>query len=221
MNKKPKSKPLYPYTLQPVALDLTESEFVAAQLALFDKTAQDHSLKTLRTKEWVVLGVIITLAVLGLIFVSGYSTIVFWVMLVGVIIYLLLRTLGLKWYMRKEYEKQVAQTPMPQEMTNIRLGVQSHGLIMSLPTNTKSPQQIRGMQIKSFGTQQAIISWEAVSSWDETDEFLFIMFEIKGQKGSQIIPKRLQNNALPINTIKDHLSKITAKGLRIQDTATL
>lgn len=213
MSKKLKSKALYPYTLQPVALNLTEAEFYAAQLALFDKTAQNHSLKTLRTKEWVVLGIIVALAVLGLTFVSEYSTILFWTMLVGVVIYLLLRTLGLKWYMQKEYEKQVAQTSMPKEMKEMKLGVQSHGLIMSLPTNY---QQMRGVQTSSFATQQAIIPWQAVSSWDETDDFLFIIFEIKGQKGSQIIPKRLQNNALPIDTIKDHLLKTTAKGL---DTA--
>lgn len=206
-------KPLYPYTLQPVALNLTSDEFKAAQLTLFHKTTQNHSLTSLKPKEWGILGVIILLAVVGLIMVSGYSTILFWLMLIGVAIYLVLRTLGLNWYMQKEYEKQVASTPMPSEMHGLKIGVQAHGLIMTLPNQT--PIQLpKGMVAKSAPTQQAVMPWTAVQSWDETDEFLFIMFEIKGQRGSQIIPKRA---GLPIDTIKNHLSQITTKGLALDE----
>lgn len=213
--KTPTKKPLYPYTLQPIALNLSDNEFKAAQLALFQKTAQNHSLTSLKPKEWGILGVITVLAVVGLVMVSGYSTILFWLMLIGVAIYLVLRTLGLNWYMQKEYEKQVASTPMPSEMHGLKIGVQAHGLIMTLPNQT--PIQLpKGMVAKSAPTQQAVIPWTAVQSWDETDEFLFIMFEIKGQKGSQIIPKRA---GLPIDTIKNHLSQITAKGLPFDDMA--
>ena len=61
--------------------------------------------------------------------------------------------------------------------------------------------------------QSAVIPWNTVSSWDETDEYVFMMFEMRGQKGSQIIPKRLENNGLPIKTIVKHLSEVKPKGL--------
>ncbi len=210
--KKSAKKPLYPYTLQPVALNLSSDEFKTAQLALFQKTAQNHNLTSVKPKEWGILGVIVLLAVVGLIFVSGYSTILFWLMLIGVAIYLALRTLGLNWYMKKEYEKQVAGSEMPSEMQGLKIGVQAHGLIMTLPHQT--PVQLpKGMVAKSAPTQQAVIPWTAVHSWDETDDFLFILFDTQGQRGSQIIPKRV---ALPIDTIKEHLGKITAKGLKVE-----
>lgn len=40
-----------------------------------------------------------------------------------------------------------------------------------------------------------------------------MMFEMRGQKGSQIIPKRLEDNGLPIKTIVKHLSEVKPKGL--------
>lgn len=209
------SKALYPYTLKPIALNMTDDEFHAAQLALFEKGASNFTLKSIRLKEWLVLGVMTVLAILGLIFVQGYSTILFWVMLVLVALYLVARTLGLKWYMRHEYDKQVANTQMPKEMADIRLGVQSHGLIMNIPapTGMTSNPTMRGMQMHSTPMQSAVIPWSAVSSWDETADYVFMMFELKGQKGSQIIPKRLQNHGLPIQTITKHLSSIKPKGL--------
>lgn len=214
-------KALYPYTLQPVALDMSDAEFRAAQLALFNQTAQNYNLKSLKKKEWLILGVVTLLAVLGLIFVRGYSTILFWLMLVGVVVYLLARTLGLKWYMQKEYEKQVTSTKIPEELSGMKLGVQPHGLIMSLPmANAPAmPAQMRGMTMRTAPTQQAVIPWDAVTSWDETDEFIFMMFDFKGQKGSQIIPKRLKNSQLPIETITKHLGEVTPKGLKVDAAA--
>lgn len=206
---------LYPYTLKPVALNMDESEFRAAQLALFEKGASNFTLQSIKPKEWIVMAIVVAAAIAGLVFVSGYSTIIFWLMLVLVGLYILARTLGLKWYMRREYDKQVGQTKMPEEMKGIQIGVQSHGLVMAIPTpaSIMSSPQMRGMQMKANPTQSAVISWNTVTSWDETDEFLFLMFEMKGQKGSQIIPKRLEQQGLPINTIKKHLSEIKAKGL--------
>ena len=72
---------LYPYTLQPVDLNLTEDEFRQAQLQLFD--ANNQTLTKITPKTWAILAVIVVLAILGLIFVHGYSTIIFWLMLVG------------------------------------------------------------------------------------------------------------------------------------------
>lgn len=206
---------LYPYTLKPVALNMDESEFHAAQLALFEKGASNFTLQSIKPKEWIVMAIVVAAAIAGLAFVSGYSTIIFWIMLVLVGLYLLARTLGLKWYMRREYDKQVGQTKMPEEMKGIQIGVQSHGLVMAIPApaSIMSSPQMRGMQMKANPTQSAVINWNTVTSWDETDEFLFLMFEMKGQKGSQIIPKRLEQHGLPINTIKKHLSEIKAKGL--------
>ncbi|TWV83932.1 YcxB family protein [Moraxella sp. VT-16-12] len=215
MSQKPKQA-LYPYTLQPVALDMSDAEFRNAQLALFEKSVQAVSLKSVRTKEWIILGITVALAVLGLIFVNGYSTIIFWIMLVGVVIYLLLRTLGMQWYMRREFDKQVSEINIPDEMYALKLGVQKHGLIMTIPAKSDILQnpQMRGMTMRSAPTQQGVLNWSAVTQWDETDDFVFIMFEMQGQKGSQIIPKRLNNKGLPINTIIKHLQEITPKGLK-------
>lgn len=61
---------------------------------------------------------------------------------------------------------------------------------------------------------RTLLCWKLVTQWDETNEFVFIMFEMNGQKGSQIIPKRLNAKDLPIQTIIKHLSEVTPKGLK-------
>ena len=208
---------LYPYTLQPVPLDLTEAEFRQAQFELFSQSTQSFGLKSLKTKEWVVIAIATVLAIAGLVFVSGYSTIIFWLMLIGVIAYLLIRTLGFKWYVQKEFEKQVAQQEMPDEMRELKLGVQKHGLIMAMPAPNAGmlPKAQRGMQMRAGATQQAVIPWSAVKSWDETDDYIFMMFEMKGQQGSQIIPKRLAVNKFPIDSVRNHLQEVVPiRGLR-------
>lgn len=192
-------KGLYPYTLKPIALNLTDQEFQNAQLALFKQSTQPQTLRSLTPKEWVILALITGAAIIGLILVSGYSTVLFWLMLIGVGIYLLLRTLGMNWYIKQEYQKQVAATAMPKELDGMAVSVQPHGLILTLPSQKNA-------------TQQALIRWEQVTAWEETADFLFIMFCVDNQNGSQIIPKRLANNKLPLDTIKDHLST-TPKGL--------
>lgn len=212
---KNKKEGLYPYTLQPIALDMSDAEFKQAQLALFEKGANSYSLKSLRTKEWVILALISVVAVAGIVMLSGYSKVFFWLLLVGVALYLVVRTLGLKWYVKREFDKQIAELKIPDEMYKMKLGVQSHGIIMAIPANTELMQspQLRGMTMRSAPLQQGVIPWSAVSSWDETDDFVFVMFEMQGQKGSQIIPKRLQSKGLPINTITKHLGEVKTKGL--------
>lgn len=209
------SKALYPYTLKPVALNMTKDEFQNAQLALFEKSTNNFTLSSIRTKEWFIIALVVLAAIAGLIFVTGYSTIIFWVMLILTALYLVVRTAGLKWYVRREYEKQANAVKMPDEMAKIQLGVQAHGIVMSMPTQTNlfDNPQMRGMQMRSTPLQSAVIPWTAVSSWDETDGYIFVMFDMKGQKGSQIIPKRLQDNGLPIKTIIKHLSEVKSKGL--------
>lgn len=208
---------LYPYTLQPVPLNLSEAEFQQAQFELFSQSSQSFGLASIKMKEWIIMAVVVVLAIAGLVFVSGYSTIIFWIMLVAVVIYLLIRTLGFKWYVKKEFEKQVAEQEMPEEMRNIKLGVQKHGLIMAMPAPDMGmqPKANRGMQMRAGAVQQAVIPWSAVKSWDETDDFIFMLFEMKGQQGSQIIPKRLQMQKFPIDSVRNHLQEVVPiRGLR-------
>lgn len=208
---------LYPYTLQPVALNLTEAEFHQAQYELFASASPSFGLSSIKMKEWIIMAVVVILAIAGLVFLTGYSTIIFWLMLAAVVIYLLVRTLGFKWYVKKEFEKQVADQEMPDEMRQMKLGVQKHGLVMAMPVNQPdmfNSNQMRGMQMRAGSTQQAVIPWSAVKSWDETDDYIFMMFEMKGQQGSQIVPKRLQAQKFPIDTVRQHLLEvIPAKGL--------
>ncbi|ALF60283.1 YcxB family protein [Psychrobacter urativorans] len=202
---------LYPYTLQPVALNLTEAEFQQAQYELFTNAQPSFGLKSLKKKEWIIIGIGVVLAVSGLMFVTGYSTIIFWMMLVAIVIYLLVRTLGFKWYVKKEFEKQVAAQEMPDEMRQMKLGVQKHGLVMAMPVNQTdmfNNNQMRGMQMRAGSMQQAVIPWSAIKSWDETDDYIFMMFEVKGQQGSQIVPKRLQAQKFPIDTVRQHLQEV-------------
>ena len=212
---------LYPYTLQPVALNLTEAEFHQAQYELFSSASPSFGLSSIKLKEWIIMAVAVVLAVAGLVFLTGYSTIIFWLMLAAVVIYLLVRTLGFKWYVKREFEKQVAEQEMPDEMRQMKLGVQKHGLVMAVPVNQPdmfNSNQMRGMQMRAGSTQQAVIPWSAVKSWDETDDYIFMMFEMKGQQGSQIIPKRLQAQKFPIDTVRKHLLEVVAvKGLNTEN----
>ena len=211
---------LYPYTLQPVALNLTEAEFHQAQYELFSSASPSFGLSSIKLKEWIIMAVAVVLAVAGLVFLTGYSTIIFWLMLAAVVIYLLVRTLGFKWYVKREFEKQVAEQEMPDEMRQMKLGVQKHGIVMAVPVNQSdmlNSNKMRGMQMRAGSTQQAVIPWSAVKSWDETDDYIFMMFEMKGQQGSQIIPKRLQAQKFPIDTVRKHLLEVVAvKGLNTE-----
>ena len=201
---------LYPYTLQPVALNLTEDEFQQAQFELFEQSNPPYTLKSLKTKEWIVIAIVVALAIAGLVFVSGYSTLIFWLMLILVVVYLLVRTIGLRWYVKQEFQKQMAEQQMPEEMKALKLGVQQHGLVMSMPAPAAAMQSkaMRGVQMRSSSQQQAVVPWEAIKSWEETDDYIFMLFEIKGQQGSQIIPKRLQEQKFPIDSVRKHLLEV-------------
>ena len=212
---------LYPYTLQPVEVNLTEAEFHQAQFELFEQTNPSFGLKNIKTKEWIVMAIAVIIAIAGLIYVKGYSTFIFYLMLVLVVVYILIRTVGMKWYVKREFEKQMAEQEMPEEMKQLKLGVQKHGLIMAMPAPNAGLQQtnkaMRGMQMRSAATQQAVIPWTAVKSWDETDDYIFMLFEMQGQQGSQIIPKRLQGQKFPIDSVRNHLQEVVPiRGLQPQ-----
>lgn len=204
---------LYPYTLQPIDLNLSEDEFRQAQLQLFESNNQ--SLAKISTKTWMIVAAVVVLAIVGLVFVSGYSTIIFWLMLIGVVIFLLARTYGLKWYVKQEFEKQMAQQSMPPEMQQLKLGIQQHGLVMSMPA-TQMPVAPRGFNqplVRGSAMQQAIIKWDNVTNWQETPDYIFMMFDVKNpktgesQQGSQIVPKRLASQKFPIETLRHHLQE--------------
>lgn len=205
---------LYPYTLQPIELGMTEAEFRQAQMQLFDRNNQ--TLIKINTKTWLIVGVVVALAVAGLIFLQGYSTIIFWLMLVGVILFLLARTIGLKWYVKREFEKQMASQTMPDEIKSLKLGIQKHGLIMSMPANNLPQMNKRGFNqplMRGTPMQQAVIKWDSVKSWQETPDYIVVMFEVQNpqtgeiQQGSQIIPKRLTNQKFPLETLRHHLQE--------------
>ena len=211
---------LYPYTLQPVDINLTEEEFQQAQFELFEQTNPSFGLKNIKVKEWIIMAIVVAVSIAGLVYVKGYSTFLFYLMLVLVVVYLLVRTLGMKWYVKREFEKQMAEQQMPDEMKQLKLGVQKHGLIMAMPAPNAGLQPnkaMRGMQMRGSATQQAVIPWTAVKSWEETDDYIFMLFEVQGQQGSQIIPKRLQNQKFPIDTVRTHLQEVVPiRGLQPQ-----
>ncbi|WP_019520899.1 YcxB family protein [Faucicola boevrei] len=212
---------LYPYTLQPVDLNLTDAEFRQAQTQLFDSNNQQ--LTRISTKTWVIVGIISAIALAGIIFLQGYSTIIFWLMLVGVVIYLLARTYGLKWYVKQEFDKQISGQSMPEEMKTMKIGIQQHGLVMTMPmTNVpKMPKGYNSPLVRGGQMQQAIIKWENISNWQETADFIVMMFNVEGQQGSQIIPKRLEKQKFPIGTLRNHLQEhVGIQGFDLKDKAT-
>ncbi len=219
MTTKPSA--IYPYTLQTIAVNMSNSEFKQAQIALFEQSAKNYGVANIKSKEWIILAIVAILGLAGLFYVDGYSTALFWVMIVGVILYLFARTAGMKWYMKREFEKQMAEADMPEEMADIKLGVQKNGLVMNMPNpNAGNMRQKKGkgkkhmqMQMKNPANRQAVIPWSAVTSWDETEEFMFVMFDIQGNKGSQIIPKRMQNKKFPLDTLRKHLTEVKEKGI--------
>lgn len=212
---------LYPYTLQPIELNLSESEFRQAQRQIFDKNNQQ--LVQISTKSWVIMAIIVVLAIMGLIFLQGYSTIIFWLMLIGVAIFLLARTYGLKWYVKQEFEKQMANQTLPEEMKTMKVGIQQHGLVISLPVQhtAQLPRGFNQPLMRGVAQQQTVIKWQDVKNWQETDDFIMMIFEIKGQQGSQIIPKRIAKQKFPIETLRHHLqSEVGLQGFDLNDKPT-
>ena len=83
---------------------------------------------------------------------------------------------------------------MPPEMQQIKAGVQQHGVVMSMPA-PNMPAMPRGYNqplVRSSGMQQTVIKWDSVTNWQETPDYIFMMFDVKksktgeSQQGSQI-----------------------------------
>ncbi|HEY4713765.1 MAG TPA: hypothetical protein VIH30_05950, partial [Aquirhabdus sp.] len=109
----------YGYTLQPIPYELSAAEQQEAQFDLWKKGNQ------ISTKLWSILAVICLAALAGIFFLKGYSTVLFYVVLVFVGIFLLIRFFGLAWYVKREIAKHPTQT-----IKGVKIGVQPQGLIM-------------------------------------------------------------------------------------------
>ena len=176
------AKNLYAYTLQPVPYEVTEAEQRNAQLMIWRSTNK------IGTKAWAIMGVITALSLLGLIFIKNYSTVIFWVLLACVAIYLLVRRFGLEWYVKRKMNEFPVQ-----EIKGIKLGVQPHGIVM---------RQQMGMQ-EGVGT----IGWKDIYEWYNTPDFLLVNFKVKGQQGAYILPSRMNSKNFSFETVRKHLKE--------------
>ena len=176
------AKNLYAYTLQPVPYEVSEEEQRHAQLMIWRSTNK------IGMKSWAIMGVLVAIAVLGLIFIRNYSTIIFWVLLACVIIYFVARKFGLEWYVKRKMKEFPVQ-----EIKDIKLGVQPHGIVM---------RQKMGMQ-EGVGT----IGWKEIYEWYNTPEFLLVNFKVKGQQGAYILPKKMDTKNFSFETIRKHLNE--------------
>ncbi len=63
--------------------------------------------------------------ILGILLLKNYSTVFCWVAIVCVVLYYLIRTFGLEWYVKRKMNEFPVQ-----EIKGVRLGVQPHGIVM-------------------------------------------------------------------------------------------
>lgn len=170
----------YGYTLQPIPYELSAAEQQEAQ---FDLWKKDNKISP---KLGAILTMIAAAAIAGIVFLHGYSTTIFWVILVIVALFLAVKIFGFAWYVKREIQKQPAQ-----DIKGIKIGVQPQGLIM----------------IQKMGMQEgrAMTEWKQVTNWKETDKYLFVTAAVKGQTNSLILPKRLTAQKFPFETVRKHL----------------
>ena len=68
--------------------------------------------------------------------------------------------------------------------------------------------------IRQSALQQATIKWSQISHWQETPDYIFLVFSANSQQGSQIVPKRMTQQKFPIDTLRHHLQEhIGVQGL--------
>lgn len=176
------AKNLYAYTLQPVTYEVTEAEQRHAQLMIWRSTNK------IGTKAWAIMGAIAALSILGLIFIKNYSTVIFWVLLACVAVYLLVRKFGLEWYVKRKMNEFPVQ-----EIKGIKLGVQPSGIVM---------RQKMGLQ-EGVGS----IGWKDIYEWYNTPDFMLVNFKVKGQQGAYILPKRMDSKNFSFETVRKHLNE--------------
>ena len=184
----------YPYTMQPVPYELSVAEQHEAQLSLW--RAGNH----IPRKVWIMVALVALAGVAGIYWFKGYSTIFFWLLLIGAIIYISVRIFAIEWYVKRQIAKQALEP-----LSGIKIGVQPQGLVMvqKIPTNFKAP---KGMAMPPAGQEaRGVIGWKEFTEWRETEQYLYLFYKVKGQQGTQIIPKRMAAQKFPIDTIRKHL----------------
>ena len=184
------AKTLYAYTLQPVPYEVSEQEQRQAQLMIWRGTNK------FSRKAWLIMIalVVLSLVTAGLIkYYSTYSTAICWVVIIGVVLFYLIKKFGLEWYVKRKMNEFPVQ-----EIKGIRLGVQPHGIVM---------RQKMGLQ---EGT--ATIGWKDISEWYNTPDFILVNFKVKTpkgevQQGAYILPKRMDSKNFSFNTVRKHLKE--------------
>ena len=184
------TKTLYAYTLQPVPYEVSEQEQRQAQLMIWRGTNK------FSRKAWLIMIALVVLSLItaGLIkYYSTYSTAICWVVIIGVVLFYLIRKFGLEWYVKRKMNEFPVQ-----EIKGIRLGVQPHGIVM---------RQKMGLQ---EGT--ATIGWKDIYEWYNTPDFILVNFKVKTpkgevQQGAYILPKRMDSKNFSFNTVRKHLKE--------------
>ena len=184
------TKTLYAYTLQPVPYEVSEQEQRQAQLMIWRGTNK------FSRKAWLIMIalVVLSLVTAGLIkYYSTYSTAICWVVIIGVVLFYLIKKFGLEWYVKRKMNEFPVQ-----EIKGIRLGVQPHGIVM---------RQKMGLQ---EGT--ATIGWKDIYEWYNTPDFILVNFKVKTpkgevQQGAYILPKRMDSKNFSFNTVRKHLNE--------------
>ena len=177
------AKTLYAYTLQPVPYEVSEQEQRQAQLMIWRGTNK------FSRKAWLIMIalVVLSLVTAGLIkYYSTYSTAICWVVIIGVVLFYLIKKFGLEWYVKRKMNEFPVQ-----EIKGIRLGVQPHGIVM---------RQKMGLQ---EGT--ATIGWKDIYEWYDTPNFMLVNFKVKEQQGAYILPKRMDSKNFAFSTVRKHL----------------
>ena len=184
------AKTLYAYTLQPVPYEVSEQEQRQAQLMIWRGTNK------FSRKAWLIMIALVVLSLItaGLIkYYSTYSTAICWVVIIGVVLFYLIKKFGLEWYVKRTMN----EFPVL-EIKGIRLGVQPHGIVM---------RQKMGLQ---EGT--ATIGWKDIYEWYNTPDFILVNFKVKTpkgevQQGAYILPKRMDSKNFSFNTVRKHLKE--------------
>ena len=184
------AKTLYAYTLQPVPYEVSEQEQRQAQLMIWRGTNK------FSRKAWLIMIalVVLSLVTAGLIkYYSTYSTAICWVVIIGVVLFYLIKKFGLEWYVKRKMNEFPVQ-----EIKGIRLGVQPDGIVM---------RQKMGLQ---EGT--ATIGWKDIYEWYNTPDFILVNFKVKTpkgevQQGAYILPKRMDSKNFSFNTVRKHLKE--------------
>ena len=158
----------------------------------------------------------------------GYSTIIL-VDARGVVIYLLARTYGLKWYVKTRIWKTNGEPKHAARDAINQAWRTAARVVMSMPA-PNMPAMPRGYNqplVRSSGMQQTVIKWDNVTNWQETPDYIFMMFDVKIQNRWKPTrqPNRTQtpfaNQKFPIDTLRHHLQQnIGQPGFDLTDKPT-